>query len=124
MKKHILKISICWLAFISLFFSNIMNVFAEENDSNYDNKEYAEGYIMIPDSINAFTEDGVVTTNGLRLRQAPNMQATVLELMYFGESVRIDLDNSTMTFYYVERVQTGTKGYANRDCIQIVGYAK
>ena len=44
--------------------------------------------------------------------------------MYFGEVVKIDLDKSTMTFYYVERVKTGTKGYANTQYIQILEYVR
>ncbi len=112
------------VTFICVFFENNSNVFAEEYDSNYANKAYVEGYIVISDSISVFTEDGIVTSNGIRLRQAPNMQAKVLELMYLGESVKIDLDKSTMTFYYVERVKTGARGYVNRNYVQIVKYVK
>ena len=44
--------------------------------------------------------------------------------MYWGEQVIIDLDNSTMTFYAIKRVKTGTSGYASKDYIQINQYVR
>ena len=71
------------------------------------------------ETVVSFTEDGAVTGDGVRLRANPHTNATILELMYWGESVQIDLNNSTMTFYYVKRNKTGTVGYVSRDYVSI-----
>lgn len=56
-----------------------------------------------------------VKNDGVRLRNAPNNSATVLELMYVGESVTIYInDPCTGTgWYYLKRTKTGTYGYAS-----------
>lgn len=117
------KIRLSLLVFI-LCFSSIgsIPVFAAESDEfGVENDNYVVGYIVAP---MAFSENGTVTGNGVNLRREPNTNSTILEKMYWGEQVIIDLDNSTMTFYAVKRVQTGTKGYASRDYIQINQYAR
>lgn len=50
----------------------------------------------------AYSEDGTVTADGVNLRKEPNTSSTILEKMYWGEQVIIDLDNSTMTFYAIK----------------------
>ena len=72
----------------------------------------------------AYSEDGTVTADGVNLRKEPNTSSTILEKMYWGEQVIIDLDNSTMTFYAIKRVKTGTRGYASKDYIQINQYVR
>lgn len=123
MKKYLNKIGIFLLAMIILIQLNGTTAYAAENIDTED-EGYVIGYIMPSPSTCSFNEDGVVSGDGVRLRREPNFDSTIIELMYFGEMVKIDLDNSTTTFYYVERVKTGTKGYANAEYIQIVEYVK
>lgn len=111
-KKYILGIVSMFLLF---FMSGNSMVYAAET-SGKDNVMSVSGKIVMPRS---FTENGVVEGDGVRLRANPNTNATVLELMYWGESVQIDLSNSTMTFYYVKRNKTGTVGYVSRDYVSI-----
>lgn len=54
-----------------------------------------------------------VGDNGVRLRSAPNTSATVLELMYEGEYVFVDLNKNIAGWYYLQRFKTGTWGYAS-----------
>lgn len=97
-------------------------VFAAEAEVVEDeNHNYVVGYIVAPV---AYSEDGTVTADGVNLRKEPNTSSTILEKMYWGEQVIIDLDNSTMTFYAIKRVKTGTRGYASKDYIQINQYVR
>ena len=58
---------------------------------------------------------GIVIADGVRLRSAPSSNATILELMYTGESIRIiSLGN---TWSHVKRMLTGTKGYCKTEYI-------
>lgn len=115
--KNIKKMMVYLLAIIVSISVNGTLVNAAEN-KEVTEQHYVVGYIF-PSSTYSFDEDGLVWADGLRLRTEPNTNSTILELMYFGEEVLINLDKSTMTFYYVKRVKTGTKGYANAQYIQL-----
>lgn len=62
---------------------------------------------------------GDVMEDGVRLRKGPSTSATILELMYFGEAVYIDITTSASVsgWYYVQRAKTGTWGWAKADYI-------
>lgn len=117
------KVGLSLLAFILCF--SVMGstqVFAAEAEVVEDeNHNYVVGYIVAPV---AYSEDGTVTADGVNLRKELNTSSTILEKMYWGEQVIIDLDNSTMTFYAIKRVKTGTRGYASKDYIQINQYVR
>ena len=112
------KITFNLLAFVLCF--NIMGsaqVFAAEMDTTEnESHNYVIGYI---DMTMTYSENGTVVGDGGNLRKEPNTSSTILEKMYWGEQVLIDLDNSTMTFYAIKRVKTGTSGYASRQYVQI-----
>ncbi len=57
-----------------------------------------------------------VTGDGVRLRKSPSKSATILELMYKGESVLINYTKSGKgkgVWYYVKRMKTGTWGWVS-----------
>jgi len=61
----------------------------------------------------AFSQTTTVVGNGVRLRNAPK-NGTILELMYNGETIKIDpgvIDNIYPTWVYLKRVSTGTIGW-------------
>ena len=60
---------------------------------------------------------GIVDGDGVRLRQKASKTSTILELMYNGEFVTVLLSQSTANWYYLQRVMTGTYGYANKKYI-------
>lgn len=111
-KKYILGIV---STFLLIFMVGSTMIYAAEPTEKAETTSVS-GKIVMP---RAFTEDGVVEGDGVRLRANPHTNATILELMYWGESVQIDLSNSTMTFYYVKRNKTGTVGYVSRDYVSI-----
>lgn len=60
--------------------------------------------------------NGDVSGNGVNLRAKPSMTATVLECMYAGEYVWIDWStygNYGYKWYHIQRIKTGTYGYAS-----------
>nr|MBP3598119.1 SH3 domain-containing protein [Eubacterium sp.] len=63
------------------------------------------------------TANGNVEGSGVRLRKLPKSNATVLELMYNKETVRINYTKSSTVasgnWYYVKRIKTGTWGWVN-----------
>lgn len=63
--------------------------------------------------------NGDVSDNGVRLRSAASTSATILELMYSGETVCINYGVSTGTngWYYLQRTKTGTWGWASSSYI-------
>ena len=65
--------------------------------------------------------NGEVDGNGVRLREKASATATVLELMYNGESVYVNRSKSVIKgntlWYYLKRIKTGTWGYADSDFI-------
>lgn len=61
--------------------------------------------------------DGIVTGSGVRLRKKPSTSATILELMNNGEYVNIEWGMNTAKWYYLQRIKTGTYGYASKDYI-------
>lgn len=66
-------------------------------------------------------QNGQVIENGVRLRNKPSTTTgTILELMYKGEAIYIDLTTSTSVsggWYYLKRLKTGTWGWASSKCI-------
>lgn len=61
--------------------------------------------------------NGLVDGSGVRLRKKPSSSATILELMNSGEYVNIDRIKSTANWYYLQRLKTGTFGYASKQYI-------
>lgn len=62
---------------------------------------------------------GEVADDGVRLRRTP-VNGTILELMYRGEAVWVDLSTSEVSgFLHVQRDSTGTVGYAASNLIII-----
>ncbi len=105
-KASILITALCLLFCVSVTQNTVFAAEAEETSN--------DSAAITPFS---FSQTGVVTGDGVRLRANPNTSSTILELMYWGDEVLIDLENSTMTFYYVKRVSTGTCGYVSRDYV-------
>lgn len=64
------------------------------------------------------TKSGHVVADGVKLRKTASSSGTVLELMYYGEVVKVDIGKSTTNWYYLTRSKTGTKGYASKDYIE------
>lgn len=68
------------------------------------------------ESLRAYA-NGDIVGNGVRLRSKPSTSGTILESMYDGEEVWIDFDKSWAesngTWYYITRLQTGTKGWVD-----------
>ena len=68
---------------------------------------------------------GDVVGDGVRLRSGPSTSSAILELMYFGEEVYVDLSRSKVdgfftTWYYVQRKDTTkTWGYADVNYIYL-----
>lgn len=62
-----------------------------------------------------------VSGNGVRLRTSPSTSGTILELMYDNEELSIDFtkswNESNGTWFYVQRLKTGTWGWVSRDYI-------
>lgn len=117
-KRLSLKVQLLSLLSI-LFLAGILGtpVQATEKSDDDGNIEETETGVVQP---LAFIENGMITGDGVRLRANPNTNATILELMYWGETVQIDLSKSTMTFYYVKRNKTGMTGYVSRDYVSIL----
>ena len=77
----------------------------------------ADGSLKSPISVlsDATLWPGEVIGDGVKLRASASTTGRVLELMYYGELVRVDLYKSKVGsgWYYLKRVKTGTKGYAS-----------
>ncbi len=76
----------------------------------------ADGTLQSPLSLYSTYAAGVpgeVTGDGVKLRRTASSTGTVLELMYYGETVYIDPSKSKTNWYYLTRAKTGTKGYAS-----------
>lgn len=58
-----------------------------------------------------------VVGDGVRLRKNPSTSATILELMYRGETVLINYTQSKGTWFYVKRMKTGTWGWVKKSYI-------
>lgn len=72
--------------------------------------------------VSTHTPNADVYGNGVRLRNAPNDSATILELMYDGEYVWIDWSQygrgeGGFDWYYIQRIKTGTYGWTLCDYI-------
>lgn len=82
----------------------------------------ADGTLQSPLSLYSTSTSGIrgeVIGDGVKLRRTASSTGTVLELMYYGEIVRIDPAKIKNDWYYVTRVKTGTKGYASKKYIII-----
>ncbi len=78
------------------------------------------GIVSIPSIQPLAAQNGEVMDNGVRLRKEPSTSATILELMYKGEAVHINITISTSGpsgWYYLKRLKTGTWGWAKADFI-------
>lgn len=67
----------------------------------------------------ATTKTGHVVGDGVKLRKSASSSGTVLELMYYGEVVKVDKSKAVGNWYYLTRSKTGTKGYASKDYISV-----
>lgn len=111
MGKRVRYFTLILAVFVSGFlFASTPVSAAEAKDSS---ETFVPGAIMLSDS----WQEGTVIGNGVRLRAEPNFDCTIYGLMYDGETVLVNLEMSTMTFYYVKREKTGEYGYVNRDYV-------
>ena len=64
-----------------------------------------------------------VTADGVRLRKTPSATGTILELMYTGENVYVDVTKTTTSggirWYYVTRIMDGTCGWVSSQYIDL-----
>ncbi len=64
-----------------------------------------------------------VTGDGVRLRKTPSTTGTILKLMYYGETVNVNLSKTTTSggikWYYVIRVKDGTCGWVSSQYIEL-----
>lgn len=92
--------------------------------TNIDEETSIATAIICPASTNSYII-GDVVGDGVRLRSEPSETATILELMYFGEEVYVDLSNSHVSdyvfdWYYIQRKDTTkTWGYASSQYIYL-----
>lgn len=102
-----------------LILPTAMPVQAEDVDSNdidiKETKIISNGII----TYGAGTKAKVVG-NGVRLRSSPSTSGTILELMYDGEDIIVNLskveeDSNGHLWIYCKRLKTGTKGYISVD---------
>lgn len=72
-----------------------------------------------PDSgintVSSSWQKAIVLGDGARLRAEPNTESTVYGLMYPNEEIEINLEQSTMTFYYARR--GNVYGYVHRSLV-------
>ena len=113
MRKRVRYFTLILTIFISSFlFASATVSAAEAKDSS---ETFVPGAIMLSDS----WRSGTVFGNGVRLRAEPIFDCTIYGLMYNNEDVLVNLEMSTMTFYYVKRVKTGEYGYVNRSYVVV-----
>lgn len=109
MRKRVRYFTLILTVFISGFiFASTPVSAAEAKDSS---ETFVPGAIMLSDS----WRTGTVIKDGVRLRAEPNFDCTIYGLMYSYENVLVNLDMSTMTFYYVKRGDV--YGYVNRSYV-------
>ena len=64
-----------------------------------------------------------VTADGVRLRKTPSATGTIVELMYTGETVCVDITKTTTSggirWYYVTRIMDGTCGWVSSQYIEL-----
>ena len=67
--------------------------------------------------------NGEVTADGVRLRKTPSTTATIVELMYTGETVYVETAKTTTSggirWYYVTRIMDGTCGWVSSQYIDL-----
>ncbi len=113
MSKHVRYFTLILTVFISGFLFVSMPVSAAEAKNS--NDTFAPDAITLSDS----WREGTVMNNGVRLRAEPNLDCTIYGLMNKDETVLVNLEMSTMTFYYVQRVKTGEYGYVSRNYVLV-----
>lgn len=99
-------------------------------DEIKDNSEIEEQYFEILaydaennrslDVLSTHNANAEVAGNGVRLRNNPNTNSKILELMYSGELVWIDWSKygkGGLEWFYVQRLKTGTYGWVNKEYI-------
>lgn len=90
----------------------------------YQTEDYTVGTIVLTEkevfsNVSRLAGNGYVNADGVRLRVRASSSSSVLELMYQYEKVLINDSKSNTKWYYLERLKTGTWGYAARDCIYV-----
>lgn len=92
--------------------------------TDIDEKTNIATAIICPTSTSSYII-GDIVGDGVRLRSAPSDTATILELMYFGEEVYVDLSKSHVSdyvidWYYIQRKDTTqTWGYTSSQYIYL-----
>ena len=125
-KKQIMRIVLCLCLCVCMFMlcnnsseasenSNLMGV-TDLSCYDTDGDGLVLAYINIPETVSTNMRSGNadVIGDGVRLRNSPTTTATILELMYNGESVYIDYAPSNANgvgWYRVQRIKTGTWGW-------------
>lgn len=128
--KRIMKGVIAAFLGVSLFCS--VNAKAESTDQktkmvdNTTSEEVVMAEISISKeevmaNVTRIATNGEVDGNGVRLRAKASSTAKVLELMYNGEAVAVNIgkmeEKGNTIWYYLKRIKTGTWGYANSNYI-------
>ena len=129
-KGNVLKSLVCLVGVLCLIGLESSSVKATEapvtitspdqlaNISQYDTNGDGLVYATIQTSNLAssyVSPNAEVSDNGVRLRNAASSTATILELMYSGETVCINYGVSAGDngWYYLQRTKTGTWGWAS-----------
>ncbi len=89
-------------------------------ENEYQGDEIGVGVILANQQERKIDENASIVGNGVRLRKRPNVDATILELMYNNESVCINYTKSGETggrWFYVKRVKTGTWGWVKHNYV-------
>lgn len=95
--------------------TEVVLVISETDNSS----ETAIGYLY-PKAAYRSNIYGDVVADGVRLRSAPSLSATVLELMYCPERVLVDLSKGGSEWYYVQRIETTkTWGYVSIEYVYL-----
>lgn len=90
----------------------VLNVISYDEESNRS--------LAVVSSTNS--ANGQITTDGVRLRVKPSTSATVLELMYEGETVWINGNKEAEgggSWLYIQRIKTGTFGWVAKDYVYV-----
>lgn len=92
---------------------------AEFNQCDTDGDGLVYGIVSVPSIQPLAAQNGEVMDNGVRLRNKASTSGTILELMYKGEAVSVNITISTTVsgWYYLKRLKTGTWGWAKADYI-------
>lgn len=124
--KRVVKSVIAGILGVSLLCSVNAKAEVTKQASEVSSEELVAAEIVVPkdvvmQNVARVIANGEVDGYGVRLRKNPSSSATVLELMYDGENVYVNIGKSVVKngtlWYYLKRMKTGTWGYANGDYI-------